>query len=86
VICRRAAVVITRSLDGPLPVRARIGLRVHTLFCSPCRRLQRQLVRLDAALRATVAAEGTHAPAVGGLSASARERIAAAVSRAVDGA
>jgi hypothetical protein len=82
VICRRTAEVITQSLDGPLPLRARVGLRVHTFFCSPCRRFHRQMLHLHEAFVATVPADGGDLPTAGGLSTAARERIAAALNRA----
>ncbi|WP_171473962.1 anti-sigma factor family protein [Frigoriglobus tundricola] len=81
-ICRRAAEVITQSLDGPITLRVRVALGVHTLFCSPCRRFRRQMVRLQTAFRASANAEP---PAGGeGLSPAARERIAAALNRTTD--
>ncbi len=81
-ICRRAAEVITKSLDGPVPLRVRVALGVHTLFCSPCRRFRRQMARLQTAFRASASA----VPLAGreGLSPAARERIAAALSRISD--
>ncbi len=80
-ICRRAVEVVTESLDGPPPPRARIGLAVHVLFCSPCRRFQRQMARLHTTLETTAEA----APPGGDrLTDEARERIAAALNRASD--
>ncbi len=79
-ICRRATEVVTQSLDEPLGLRARVGLGVHTLFCSPCRRFQRQMIHLDAVFRAN--ADRTEGATEGGLSDVARERIASALNRA----
>jgi hypothetical protein len=80
VICRRATEVVTQSLDAPLGLRARVGLGVHTLFCSPCRRFQRQMARLHAVFKAN--ADRPEGATDGGLSDAARARIAAALSRA----
>jgi hypothetical protein len=79
VICRRAVEVVTEALDGPLPLGERIGLGVHTLFCSPCRRFRRQMTRVHTALER--AAEGGEGPAADGLSDEARARIEARLSR-----
>lgn len=75
-ICRTAVELICRSADAPLSAGARVGLGVHTLFCSPCRRFQRQVRRLDAACGAAAreAPSGRET-----LSAAARERIVAAL-------
>jgi hypothetical protein len=75
-ICRTAAELVCRSPDAPLSTAERAGLGVHTLFCGPCRRFRRQARRLEAAYRTAA----THDPARGeGLSAAARDRIAAAL-------
>lgn len=75
-ICRDAAEAISRSLDAPLSRVERLDLGVHTLFCGPCRRFRKQLVRLHD--ECTTAA-GESPPGGAGLSATARERIAAAL-------
>jgi hypothetical protein len=80
VICRRAAEVITQSLDEPLTLRVRVALSVHTLFCSPCRHFRRQITRLHATFEATATTDPP--PAEDGLSAAARARITSALSRA----
>jgi hypothetical protein len=84
VICRRAAEVITRSLDEPLTLRVRVALGVHTLFCSPCRRFRRQMTRLHVTFEATATTDPPQHPhpTEDGLSAAARERITSALSRA----
>ncbi len=76
--CRTAAELACRSLDAPLPASHRAGLGVHTLFCGPCRRFHRQLIRLDAACRVATTAPP---PDGEGLAAAARERITAALQR-----
>jgi hypothetical protein len=41
--CEEAAKLISQSLDRPLPVRQRIGLRLHLLMCRVCPRFLRQM-------------------------------------------
>ena len=55
------------------------GLGVHTFYCSPCRRFRRQLLRLNASCE-SLAAEFMP-PAEAGLTAEARDRIAAEIER-----
>ena len=40
--CREAMRLHSRSLDEPLPVMARLGLRIHLLLCRWCRRCTHQ--------------------------------------------
>ena len=77
--CRRATERLSRSLDGPLPVGAKIGLEGHMLLCRHCRRFRKQIVILDALCREA----GERVLADGGpeLPAAARERIAAALAQ-----
>ena len=49
--CRDVAQMSSRSLDGVLPIRVRIGMRIHMLLCGWCRRYARQLSFLRRALR-----------------------------------
>ena len=76
-ICPTAVELICRSVDAPLSAGERVGLGAHTLWCSPCRRFRRQLLRLDAACEA--AAREAPPPDGERLSPAARERIAAAL-------
>jgi hypothetical protein len=75
-ICRTAAELITRSVDATLSVSERVGLRTHTLFCGPCRRFHRQVLRLHVAL---VNATDGPPPTDDSLSPEARERIRSAL-------
>ena len=77
--CRSAVEIISRSLDAPLSKGERIGLGVHTFYCSPCRRFRRQLLRLDASCE-SIAAEFMP-PAEAGLTAEALDRNAAEIER-----
>jgi hypothetical protein len=78
-ICRVAVELVCRSLDAPLSLGERTGLRAHTLFCGPCRRFRRQLFRLHDVWETAV---NNGLPAAGGLPAEARERIAATLGKA----
>lgn len=80
-ICRQAVEIISRSLDAPLATTERLGLRVHTLFCGPCRRFHRQMLHLH-----TICGLADGAPAPSDeLSAAARERIAHSLARTPPG-
>jgi hypothetical protein len=41
--CREVVRILSRSLDGPLPLRTRIQLRFHYLICCWCQRYEAQL-------------------------------------------
>ncbi len=49
--CRDAIRLISRELDGPLPWRRRLLLRMHLFWCGPCRRFLRQVVLLRGAMQ-----------------------------------
>ncbi len=49
--CEQASGAITASFDRPLPTLTRAGLRVHLLFCTPCRRYRHQVTRAHDACR-----------------------------------
>jgi hypothetical protein len=75
--CRQASEAITRVVDGPLSISWRVGLRVHTLFCGPCRRFRGQMVRLHALCQDL--REEEIETVRGGLSVEARARIVTAL-------
>jgi len=50
--CRRAARLISHSMDRPLPSEEGAALRVHLTICPACRRYRGQLVLLRRVLRA----------------------------------
>lgn len=77
--CREVIELVSRALDGPIPFWQWLGARSHTLYCVPCRRARRQLLRVDAVCRAHLAAEP---PPGERLSPTARRRIAKAIGRA----
>jgi Putative zinc-finger len=49
--CRDATRLISRELDGPLPIGRRLLLRVHLFWCGPCRNFFRQAMFLREAMR-----------------------------------
>lgn len=71
--CREAARRQSRALDQPLDLREKIGLRLHLLACSWCRRYGRQLRFLHHA--AHDHADELHSAAPQGLSPEARARL-----------
>ena len=74
--CRDVTQLISESMDHSLPLRKRIGVRIHLLICLFCARYRRQLFLIREAARQLVAAgdvPGGPFPDV--LSEDARERI-----------
>ncbi len=74
--CREAAQLLLDSLDGELPLRQRIALRIHLLMCKLCPRFRRQILFLKETLnqyRLEGVGEGLFASE--SLSAEARGRI-----------
>ena len=49
--CKDAARLISRELEGPLPLGRRVVLRLHLLWCEACRRFARQALFLRTAMR-----------------------------------
>ncbi|HEX9301805.1 MAG TPA: zf-HC2 domain-containing protein [Casimicrobiaceae bacterium] len=49
--CKEATRLISRELDGPLPLGRRVRLRLHLLWCDACRRFERQAAYLRIAMR-----------------------------------
>ncbi len=71
--CKRAAELISRSLETPLRWHERLALGAHLCICAMCRRYRRQSHVLDAAARC---AAGTLVPSSdAALSEAARDRI-----------
>lgn len=61
-ICRRAAELISRALDRPLPFFLGTGLEIHTWVCGACRKYRRQLETLDDAFAELFAKAGGYDP------------------------
>lgn len=63
-ICRRAAELISRALDSPLPLFPGAGLEIHTWVCGACRNYRRQLGTLNDAFAELFAQAGGVDPGV----------------------
>jgi hypothetical protein len=59
ITCRRAAELISRELDTPLPFHQRAGLGFHTRLCGACRRFRRQLEVVEEAIDEFLATPGS---------------------------
>ena len=80
--CREASRLLSDSMDSPLPLSRRMGLRLHLLVCHVCRRVVRQVRGLEAAFRgfSKLTGEAGEDPAgIGRLSPDARARIRSAL-------
>lgn len=71
--CRESARLQSEALDRRLPLRHRLGLRIHLLLCKWCRRYGRQISLLHSAVHQHNEAAVESIPQK--LSDSARERI-----------
>jgi predicted anti-sigma-YlaC factor YlaD len=49
--CREYAALVSRELDGPLPLLSLAALRTHLLVCRSCRNFARQIRFLHTAVR-----------------------------------
>jgi hypothetical protein len=49
--CKKAALLLSESLDHELTFWQRVNLRFHLIICRFCRLFQRDMKRFDAALR-----------------------------------
>jgi hypothetical protein len=73
--CKRAAELISQSLDGKLTFRQRLALAWHLCLCRMCRRFRRQAEVLQQAGRQAGQPEQAEAGPETALSEAARERI-----------
>jgi hypothetical protein len=81
--CKDASQLVSENLERRLSFRERWGLRLHLWICVNCRRFERQMNFLHAALRtlgkrAEVADDSTEFPP------EARERIRKALAERID--
>lgn len=84
--CRDAARMLSESMDRPLTLPERAGLRVHLLLCRLCRRYGRQLIVLRELVRALARNLEAHgASAASEMSPEARARIRARLERSRPG-
>jgi predicted anti-sigma-YlaC factor YlaD len=49
--CREVTELATDHMEGVLPLRRRVGVRLHLLLCGACRRYLAQMRTVTAALR-----------------------------------
>jgi len=77
--CKDVSVLLSRACDQDLSWRTRLAIRLHLLYCRGCARFERQLQFLRAA--AGRLAQMDILPDGAKLSASARDRIRAALRR-----
>ncbi len=77
--CKEVSLLLSRSCDQSLTWRERLGVRLHLLYCEGCRRLEKQLRFLRAAVRRFAASAGLAADER--LSDDARRRIRATLPR-----
>jgi hypothetical protein len=54
--CKEASQIISQSLDRPLTMRERFGLKLHLLICKYCKRFSQQLQTIRVALKLTTSA------------------------------
>ncbi len=75
ITCRSSAELFSRELDTELPFRQRVGLEIHLLVCSGCRRYRRQLSTVENAVREFLAAPPSDRDAA--LSAASKDNLKA---------
>lgn len=75
--CHDMTRLISQSMDGPLPLRTRIAMRMHYLICVWCRRYRDQLGFLREAVKSCPEQGEEKMP--GNLTSEARERLKAAL-------
>jgi len=74
--CRDATRLISESMDRPLPLRKRIGMRLHLLMCRFCARYESQLLLIRETVRRIATTKDTPgAPSGETLSEEAKARI-----------
>lgn len=49
--CKEVTQLVSESLDRKLPLRQRLGVRMHLFFCKACAHFQEQMLFLRQALR-----------------------------------
>jgi len=57
--CKDVTRLISESMDRSLPLRKRVGVRVHLLVCKFCARYERQLLLIRETVRRLVETEET---------------------------
>ena len=49
--CKDVSYLISRSMDKKLPLRTRVGIKIHLMMCKLCSRYEKQLLILQAAFK-----------------------------------
>ena len=80
--CKELSELITQGLDTRLPLRKRIGMRLHLMMCTGCRRVEKQLRFLNDLVRRHFGAIEPEVGPESGLSDEARARIRTAIQEA----
>ena len=81
--CKDVCYVVSESLDGKLPWRKRLSVRIHLLMCKACQRMVQQMELLrTAARRYESAVEKAIRPDLETLSKEASTRILARLPQA----
>jgi hypothetical protein len=75
--CHDITRLVSQALDGPLPLRTRLAMRIHYLICVWCERYRDQLGFIGKALKSCPEQGAAHLR--GGLSPEARKRLKIAV-------
>ena len=50
--CKEVSMLVSESMEHPLPLRQRMGVRFHLMMCSMCRTYRRQTLQLRAMFQA----------------------------------
>ena len=58
--CKDVTRLISESMDRSLPLRKRIGVRLHLLICNLCSRYKRQLLLIRETVRRLAAMEDAY--------------------------
>lgn len=77
--CRDVSQMVSDAMDRRLPLRKRLGIRLHVSMCALCRRYEKQLLLLREGTRRYADPDGN--PAEKSLSPAARERLKHALER-----
>lgn len=80
--CREATQLISKSLDGSLPLSERLAMRIHLMVCDACTRYRAHLRFLRELLRERMrVADGGEGIAGPGMPPAVRERVGKAIAR-----
>ena len=81
--CREVAELASFSMDETLPLKKRIGLKMHIMFCKFCRRNYKQLYLIRKLIRNKLKSTDIEADETpSGLSEESRHRISATLHKA----